>query len=108
LCQKAPSSRLPLRQHPRADLRLEHLADFGAWKVIPNFNLFGRFDAPKPLLHERRYRGDIDGMLRSRLHHGDDSFAPLLIWQTDDGAILNGFVGLQGVLYFDGIDVEAA
>lgn len=47
-------------------------------------------------------------MLRSRLHHGDDSFAPLLIWQTDDGAILNGFVGLQGVLYFDGIDVEAA
>jgi len=45
---------LPLRQHPGPDLRLEHLADFGAWKFIPDFNLLGRFDASQPLLHKRR------------------------------------------------------
>jgi hypothetical protein len=42
------------------------------------------------------------------LHHSDNAFAPLLVWQADDGTILNGFVGLKGVLNFDGIDVEAA
>src|SRR6185369_12024390 len=57
---------------------------------------------------EGRYRGDIDGASRSRLHHSDNAFAPLLVWQADDGTILNGFVGLEGVLNFDGIDVEAA
>src|SRR4029077_12343440 len=108
MCPAGPSSRLPLRQHPRPDLRLEHLADFGAWKVIPDFNLLGRFDAPKPLLYERRYCGDIDGTFWSRLHHGDNAFAPLLIRQTDDGAILNSFVCLKGVLHFDGIDVKTA
>ena len=85
MCQEVPSSRLPLRQHPRPDLRLEHLADLGAWKVIPDFDLLGRFDAPNPLLHERRYRCDIDGTFWSRLHHGDNPFAPLLIRQTKSG-----------------------
>src|SRR6202795_3987260 len=103
-----PSSFLSVRQHPGADLGFQHLADFGARKVIPDFNLLGRFDAPDPLLHEGRYRGDIDGASCSRLHHSDNAFAPLLVWQTDDGTILNGFVGLKGVLNFDGIDVEAA
>jgi len=52
--------------------------------------------------------GDIDCASCSRLHHSDNAFAPLLVWQTDDGTILNGFVGLKGVLDLDGIDVEAA
>src|SRR5712664_4866821 len=108
-CSRAePSSCLPVRQHPGADLGFQHLADFGARKVIPDFNLLGRFDAPDPLLHEGRYRNDIDGASCSRLHHSDNAFAPLVVWQTDDGTILNGFVGLQGILNFDGIDVEAA
>src|SRR6266436_7829247 len=96
------------RQHSGADLGFQHLADLGARKVIPDFNLFGRFDASNPLLHEGRYRGDIDGASCSRLHHSNNAFAPLVIWQTDDSTILNGFVGLKGVLNFDGIDVEAA
>src|SRR6476646_3601141 len=103
-----PSSCLPVRQHPGTDLGLQHLADFGAGKVIPYFNLLGRFDAPDLLLHEGRYRGDIDSASSSRLNHSDNTFAPLLVWQTDDGTILNGFVGLKGVLNFDGIDVETA
>src|SRR6185503_1067463 len=104
----AESSSYPVRQHPGANLGFQDLADFGAWKVIPDFNLLGRFDAPDPLLHEARYRGDVDGASCSRLHHSDHAFAPLLVWQTDDGTILNGFVGLKGVLNFDGIDVETA
>ena len=84
-----PSSGLPVGQHPGTDLGFQHLADFGARKVIPDFNLLGRFDAPDPLLHEGRYRGDIDGASCSRLHHSDNAFAPLLVWQADDGTILN-------------------
>src|ERR1700731_2987590 len=103
-----PSSCLPVRQHPGADLGFQHLADFGARKVIPNFNLLGRFDAPEPLLHEGRYRGDVDGASCSRLHHSDNAFAPLLVWQTYDGTVRKGFVGREGFLNFDGIDVEAA
>jgi len=49
-----PSSCLPVRQHPGTDLGFQHLADFGARKVIPDFNLLGRFDAPESLLHEGR------------------------------------------------------
>src|SRR6266404_2835550 len=59
-----PPSCLPVRQHFGADLGFQHLADLGARKVIPDFNLFGGFDAPDPLLHEGRYRGDIDGASR--------------------------------------------
>src|ERR1700732_2110954 len=103
-----PSSCLPVRQHPGTDLGFQNLADFGARKVIPNFNLLGRFDAPDPLLHEGRYGGDIDGASCSRLNPSDNAVAPLLVWQTDDGAILNGFVGLKCVLNFDRIDVETA
>src|SRR4051812_21697457 len=90
-----PSSCLSVRQHPGSDLGFQHLTNFGARKVIPDFNLLRRFDAPDPLLHEARYRGDIDGASCSRLHHSDNAFAPLLVWQTDDGTILNGFVGLK-------------
>src|SRR5437588_3799157 len=96
-----PSSCLPVRQHSGADLGFQHLANFGARKVIPDFNLLGRFDAPDPLLHEGRYCGDIDGASCSRLHHSDNAFAPLLVWQADDGTILNGFVRLKGVLNFN-------
>src|SRR5882724_12675180 len=52
------ASCLTFRQHPGADLGFQHLADFGAWKVIPDFNLLGCFDAPDSLLHEGRYRDD--------------------------------------------------
>src|SRR5262245_39283853 len=102
-----PSSCLPVRQHRRANLGFQHLANFGAWKVIPDFNLLRRFDASHALLHEGRHRGDIDGAPRPRLHHRNNALTPLLVWQTDDSTILNGFVGLKGVLDFDGIDVEA-
>ena len=93
-----PSSCLRVRQHLGADLGFQHLADFGARKVIPDFNLLRRFDASDPLLHKGRHRGDVDGASCSRLHHSDDAFTPLFIWQTDDGTILNGFVSLEGVL----------
>src|SRR5439155_24249330 len=104
----SPSSCLPVRQDSGADLGFQHLANFGARKVIPDFNLLRRFDAPDPLLHEGRYRGDIDDASCPRLHHSDNAFAPLLVWQSDDSTILNGFVSLKRVLNFDGIDVEAA
>jgi hypothetical protein len=48
------SSCLPVRQHPGANLGFQHLADLGARKVFPDFNLLGCFDAPDPLLHEGR------------------------------------------------------
>src|SRR5260370_28623314 len=103
-----PSSCLAVRQHPGADLGFQHLADFGARKVIPDFNLLGRFDAPDPLLHEGRYRGDIDGASCSRLHHSDNALAPLLVWQTDHGSILNGFLCLKCILNFDVTVLKAA
>jgi hypothetical protein len=57
-----PSSCFPVRQHSGADLGFKHLADFGARKVIPNFNLLGCFDAPDLLLH-----GCADVRVGSRL-----------------------------------------
>ena len=40
------TSYLPVRQHPGADLGFQHLTDPGARKIIPDFDLLWRFDAP--------------------------------------------------------------
>ena len=40
------TSYLPVRQHPGADLGFQHLTDLGARKIIPDFDLLWRFDAP--------------------------------------------------------------
>ena len=45
-CAILQSSYLPVRQYPGANLGFQDLTDLGARKIIPDFDLLWRFDAP--------------------------------------------------------------
>src|SRR5689334_2324114 len=90
------------------DLGLEDLPDLRTGQVEPDLNLLGGLDAADALLDEGTDLGGGDDLAGTGLHDGGDPLAPLLVRQADNGAVLNGRMGQQGLLHLGRVDVEAA